>query len=87
MEELWACIAKQEARLRPLEKLAAISGDAWVWMALSPVATLMLAWIVGKRTLCAARQHISQLPSATDGYIPFLPSAVLPHYAATLLDV
>lgn len=87
LEELWTCIAKKEARLTPWEKLAAIAGDAWVWMALSPVDTLVLAWIVGKRTLCAARQLVSQLPSATDGHIPFFPSDALPHYAAALLDV
>ena len=29
LDELWTFIAKKEARLTPLEKLAAISGDTW----------------------------------------------------------
>jgi IS1 family transposase/transposase-like protein len=87
LDELWTFIAKKEARLTPLEKLAAIAGDAWVWIAFSPVNKLVLAWVVGKRTLCSARQLVSQLKSATDGHIPFFTSDALPHYAEALLDV
>jgi len=87
LDELWTFIAKKEARLTPLEKLAAIAGDAWIWIAFSPVNKLVLAWVVGKRTLCAARQLVAQLKSATDGHIPFFTSDALPHYAEALLDV
>jgi IS1 family transposase len=87
LDELWTFIAKKEARLTPLEKLAASAGDAWVWIAFSPVDKLVLAWVVGKRTLCAARQLVSQLKSATDGHLPFFTSDALPHYAEALLDV
>ena len=87
LDELWTFIAKKEARLTPLEKLAAIAGDAWVWIAFSPVDKLVLAWVVGKRTLCSARQLVSQLQSATDGHIPFFTSDALPHYAEALLNV
>src|SRR5215831_9884091 len=86
LDELWTFIAKKEARLTPLEKLAAIAGDAWVWIAFSPVDKLVLAWVVGKRTLCSARQLVAQLKSATDGHIPFFTSDALPHYAKALLD-
>ena len=48
---------------------------------------LVLAWVVGKRTLCSARELVSQLQSATDGHIPFFTSDALPHYAEALLDV
>src|SRR5215468_8457245 len=47
LDELWTFIAKKEARLTPLEKLAAIAGDAWVWIAFSPADKLVLAWVVG----------------------------------------
>ena len=63
----------RRARLTALEQLAAIAGDAWVWIAFSPVHKLVLAWVVGKRTLCAARQLVAQLKAATDGHIPSLP--------------
>ena len=87
MDELWTFIAKKEARLTSLETLAAIAGDAWVWIAFSPVYKLVPAWVVGKRTLRSARQLVSQLKSATDGHIPFFTSDALPHYAEALLDV
>ena len=87
LDELWTFIAKKEARLTSLEKLAAIAGDAWVWIAFSPVDKLVLAWVVGKRTLCSARELVSQLQSATDGHIPFFTSDALPHYAEALLEV
>ena len=70
-----------------MEKLAAIAGDAWVWIAFSPVNKLVLAWVVGKRILCAARQLVAQLKSATDDHIPFFTSDALPHYAEALLRV
>ena len=87
LDELWTFIAKKEAHLTPLEKLAAIAGDAWVWIAFSPADKLVLAWVVGKRTLCSARQLVAQLQSATDGHIPFFTSDALPHYAEALLEV
>ena len=50
LDELWTFIHKKEDRLTSLEKLAEVSGDAWVWMAFSPVYKLVPAWVVGKRT-------------------------------------
>jgi hypothetical protein len=49
LDELWTFIAKKEDHLTPLEKLAPVSGDAWVWIAFSPVGKLVPAWVVGKR--------------------------------------
>ena len=31
-----------------------MEGDAWVWIAFSPVCKLVPAWVVGKRTLPAS---------------------------------
>jgi IS1 family transposase/transposase-like protein len=87
LDELWTFMAKKEARLTPLEKLAAIAGDAWIWIAFSPVDTLVLAWVVGKRTLGAARQLVVQLKAATDGHLPCFTRDALPHYAEALLEV
>jgi IS1 family transposase len=87
LDELWTFIYKKEAHLTPLEKLQEIYGDAWVWIAFSPVYKLIPAWIVGKRTLPHARRLVFRLKSATDGHIPFFTSDELPHYADALLDV
>jgi IS1 family transposase len=87
LDELWTFIYKKEAQLTPLEKLAEVYGDAWVWIAFSPVYKLVPAWVVGKRTLRYARQLVFRLKSATDGHIPFFTSDELPHYADALLEV
>lgn len=87
LDELWTFIYKKEAHLTPLEKLAEVYGDAWVWIAFSPVCKLVPAWVVGKRTLPHARRLVFRLKSATDGHIPFFTSDELPHYADALLEV
>jgi IS1 family transposase len=87
LDELWTFISKKEAHLMPLEKRAAVDGDAWVWIAFSPVHKLIPAWVVGRRTLCYARRLVFRLKSATDGHIPFFTSDELPHYTDALLDV
>jgi transposase-like protein len=87
LDELWTFIAKKQAHLTPLEQLQEVYGDAWVWIAFSPVCKLVPAWVVGKRTLPHARRLVFRLKSATDGHIPFFTSDELPHYAHALLDV
>ncbi len=87
LDELWTFIFKKEDQLTPLDELLGIYGDAWVWIAFSPVCKLVPAWVVGKRTLPNARKLIFTLKSATDGHIPFFTSDELPHYADALLDV
>src|SRR5215831_13253153 len=78
LDELWTFVAKKEAHLTPLEKLATIYGDAWVWIAFSAVDKLVPAWVVGKRTLRDARRLVLRLQAATDGHIPFFTSDALP---------
>jgi len=87
LDELWTFIYKKEAHLTPLGKLAEVYGDAWVWIAFSPVCKLVPAWVVGKRTLPHARKLVFRLKSATDGRIPFFTSDELPHYGEALLEV
>jgi transposase-like protein/IS1 family transposase len=87
LDELWTFVAKKEAHLTLLEKLATIYGDAWVSIAFSPVYKLVPAWVVGKRTLRDARRLVVQLQATTDGHIPFFTSDALPHYADALLEV
>jgi IS1 family transposase len=86
LDELWTFVYKKEDQLDPIEQLLSAYGDAWVWIAFSPVFKLVPAWLVGKRTLRDARKLIFRLKSATDGHIPFFTSDELPHYADALLD-
>jgi IS1 family transposase len=87
LDELWTFIFKKEDQLTSLDKLLGIYGDAWVWVAFSPVCKLVPSWVVGKRTLPNARKLVFRLKSATDGHIPFFTSDALPHYADALLEV
>lgn len=87
LDELWTFIYKKEEQLTPLDELRGIYGDAWVWIAFSPVCKLVPAWVVGKRTLGNARKLVFRLKSATDEHIPFFTSDELPHYADALLEV
>ncbi len=87
LDELWTFIYKKEEQLDPVDQLLGHYGDAWVWIAFSPVFKLVPAWHVGERTLRDARKLIFRLKSATDEHIPFFTSDELPHYADALLDV
>ena len=87
LDELWTFVYKKQDRLEPFEELLGVYGDAWVWIAFSPVCKLVPAWVVGKRTLPNARKLVFRLKSATDGHIPFFTSDELPHYADALLEV
>ena len=84
LDELWTFVYKKEDHLDPVEQLLGVYGDAWVWIAFSPVFKLVPVWLVGKRTLRDARRLIFRLKSATDGHIPFFTSDDLPHYADAL---
>lgn len=87
LDELWTFVFKKEAHLTALEQLQEIYGDAWVWIAFSPVCKLVPAWVVGKRTLPHARRLVFRLKSAMNGQLPFFTSDELPHYADALLEV
>ena len=86
LDELWTFIYKKEDHLTSLDELLGLYGDAWVWIAFSPVCKLVPAWVVGKRTLANARKLVFRLKSATDEHIPFFTSDELPHYADALLE-
>jgi len=87
LDELWTFVYKKEDQLEPIEQLLSVYGDAWVWIAFSPVFKIVPAWLVGKRTLQDARKLIFRLKTATDEHIPFFTSDELPHYADALLEV
>ena len=87
LDAWWAFIPKKAGRLPSLEKLADVSGDAWGWIAFSPVGPLVPAWVVGKRTVPQARRWRFRLQSATDGPSPFFPSDARPHDANAFLEV
>lgn len=86
LDELWTFVYKKEEHLDPIEQLAGVYGDAWIWVAFTPVWKLAPAWVVGKRTLGNAKLLVKRLHSTTDGHIPLFTSDDLPHYANALLE-
>jgi len=87
VDELWSFVRKKEAHLTVAEKVLALYGDAWVWMAFAPVWRLVAAFVVGKRDQESANMLLERLQAVSCGYIPFFTSDQLPHYAQALLHV
>ncbi len=85
LDELWSFVYKKEKQLSSAEKVLALYGDAWVWIAFAPEWRLVLAWVVGKREQEQANRLIDRLKAVSCGYIPFFTSDQLPHYPKALL--
>jgi IS1 family transposase len=78
---------KQEAPLTVAEKVLALYGDAWVWIALAPAWRLVAAFGGGKRAQAPANVLLERVQAVSGGSIPFFTSDQLPHYAHALWHV
>ena len=87
VDELWSFVRKKEAHLTVAEKVLALYGDAWVWIAFAPAWHLVAAFVVGKRDQENANVLLERLQAVRCGYIPFFTSDQLPYYAHALLHV
>ena len=87
LDELWSFVRKKEAHLTLAEKVLALYGDAWVWIAFAPAWRLAAAFVVGKRDQDNANVLLERLHAVSCGSIPFFTSDQLPHYARALLHV
>jgi transposase-like protein/IS1 family transposase len=87
LDELWSFVRKKEAHLTIAEKVLALYGEAWVWIAFAPAWRLAAAFVVGKRDQDNANVLLERLHAVSCGYIPFFTSDQLPHYAWALLHV
>ena len=87
LDELWSFVRKKEAHLTIAEKVLALYGDAWVWIAFAPAWRLAAAFVVGKRDQDNANVLLQRLHAVSCGSIPFFTSDQLPHSAHALLHV
>jgi IS1 family transposase/transposase-like protein len=87
VDKWWSFVRKQEAHLTAAEKVLALDGDAWVWIAFAPAWRLVAAFVVGKRDQEHANGLLKRLQAVSCGYMPFFTSDQLPHYAHALLQV
>ncbi len=81
VDELWGFVRKKEAHLTAAEKVLALYGDAWVWIAFAPEWRLVATFVVGKRDQANANMLLKRLQAVSCGYILFFTSDQLPHYA------
>src|SRR5215211_1329695 len=87
LDDLWSFVRKKEAHLTIAEKVLALYGDAWVWIAFAPAWRLAAAFVVGKRDQAHANVLLERLQAVSCGYIPFFTSDQLPPYTQALLQV
>lgn len=87
LDEMWSFVGKKEKNLDLLEKLQGELGDAWIWVAFDAVNKLVLASVVGKRTLPHAVALLQQVKRATARMPTLFSSDQLDQYANALLQV
>jgi IS1 family transposase len=84
VDELWALIGlgREETSPQPISTHA----HAWVWAAIDPVSKLLVAVLVGDRSLASAQRLIHAVGvSLAPGIVPLFLSDQLVHYATALL--
>lgn len=79
LDELWAFVAKKQARVNKNELAAAAVGDQYTYVALSASTRAIVSYFTGKRDtgnthafIADLRQRVIGLPEiSTDGYLPY----------------
>ena len=87
LDEMWSFVGKKEKHLDALEKMQAVLGDAWIWVAFDAVNKLFLATVVGKRTMGHAVALLREVKQVTVRMPTLFSSDQLDHYANGLLQV
>ena len=87
LDEMWSFVGKKEKNLDSIEKLQRILGDSWIWIAFDATHKIVLAYIIGKRTLPHAVALIEQVKQITSCMPELFSSDQLDHYANALLQV
>jgi len=87
LDEMWSFVAKKEKNLDPVEKLQRSLGDAWIWIAFDATNKIVLAYIVGKRTLPHAVSLLQEVKRVTIRMPDLFSSDQLDQYTQALLQV
>jgi IS1 family transposase len=87
LDEMWSFVGKKEKNLDPVEKLQRVLGDAWIWIAFDAINKIVLAYIIGKRTLPHAVALLEEVKRITASMPRLFSSDQLDHYANALLQV
>jgi len=84
---MWSFVCKKEKNLDSVEKLSAILGDNWIWIAFDAVNKVVLAYVIGKRTLPHAVSLIEKVKDITRCIPILFSSDQLAQYANALIQV
>lgn len=87
LDEMWSFVGKKEKNLNPIEKLGRTLGDAWIWIAFDAVNKVVLAKVVGKRTLPHAVELLEEVKRVTTVMPELFSSDQLDQYQKALLQV
>jgi IS1 family transposase len=86
VDELWALVGVGQAEAPPQVSSAHGHAHAWVWAAIDPVSKLLVATLVGDRSLASAQRLIHAVVlSLAPGVVPLFLSDQLVHYATALV--
>jgi len=87
LDEMWSFVGKKEKNLDPVEKLQRSLGDAWIWIAFDAVHKIVLAYIIGKRTLPQAVSLLEEVKRITVQMPDLFSSDQLDQYTNAILQV
>jgi IS1 family transposase len=87
LDEMWSFVGKKEKNLDPVEKLQRSLGDAWIWIAFDAINKIVLAYIIGKRTLPHAVSLLQEVKRITVRMPDLFSSDQLDQYTNALLQV
>ena len=87
LDEMWSFIGKKEKNLDSIEKLQRIFGDAWIWIAFDAINKIVLAYVIGKRTLPFAISLLEEIKRVPIQMPDLFSSDQLDHYTKALLQI
>jgi len=87
LDEMWSFVGKKEKNLDPVEKLHRSLGDAWIWIAFDAIDKIVIAYIIGKRTLDHAVSLLQDVKRITVQMPDLFSSDQLDQYTNALLQV
>ncbi len=87
LDEMWSFVGKKEKNLDPIEKLQRLLGDAWIWIAFDAINKIVLAYIIGKRTLPHAVSLLEEVKRISRKIPDLFSSDQLDQYTTALLQV
>jgi len=79
-------LLKKQKNLTPLEYQEGECGDAWIWIAFDSIHKVVVAYIVGKRTLSKAKELLHTLRNCVSEEIPYFTSDELDYYTCAITE-